>query len=84
MTATQRHHIGQRVKVGAIGLAIVVLLILVAGAILGAVSRDRPASAAGGARPETVANIAPENKAAATEPLADMGVTPATGNASGK
>lgn len=84
MTATQRDHIGQRVKVGTIGLAIVVLLILAAGAILGAVSRDRPVSTAGGAKSETAADMAPANQAAATEPLADMGVTPATGNASGK
>ena len=83
MTTTQRHHIGQRVKVGAIGLAIVVLLIVVAGAILGAVSRDRPVAAAGGAKPETVANMALGNDAESTEPLADMGVTPATGNAAG-
>ena len=78
MTAAQRHHIGQRVKVGAIGLAIVVLLIVIAGAILGAVTRERPV--VGGARPEVVANMAVVNADAGTEPLADMGVTPATGN----
>ena len=82
MTAAQRHHIGQRVKVGAIGLAVVVLLIVIAGAILGAVSRERPVAAAGGAKPGTVANMTLGNDAdGATEPLADMGVTPATGNA---
>lgn len=83
MTATQRDQIGQRVKVGAIGLAVVVLLIIVAGAIMGAVSRDRPVSTAGGAKPETVANMASDNETEVTEPLADMGVTPATGNAAG-
>lgn len=72
---------GQRVRVGAIGLAIVVLLIVVAGAILGAVTRDRPMLAAGGAKPDVVSNMALANDADSTEPLADMGVTPATGNA---
>ena len=80
MTASQRHHIGQRVKVGAIGLAIVVLMILIAGAILGAVSRERPIVVAGGAKPDAIANMAAANDADSTEPLADMGVTPATGN----
>lgn len=83
MTAAQQHHIGQRLRVGAIGLAVVVLLIVIAGAIMGAVSRDRPIGA-GGAKSDTVANMALANDAAFTEPLADMGVTPATGNASGK
>lgn len=77
MTAAQRHHIGQRIKVGAIGLGIVVLLIMLAGAVLGAVSRDRPVSAGSGAKPDTVANMTLANGADPTEPLADMGVTPA-------
>ena len=81
MTAAQRYHIGQRVKVGAIGLGIVLLLILIAGAVLGAVSRERPVAAAGGAKPNTVANMALANDSDLTEPLADMGVTPAAANA---
>jgi hypothetical protein len=80
MTASQRHHIGQRVRVGAIGLAIVVVMIVLAGAILGAVSRERPITAAGGAKPDTVANMALANSGEGAEPLADMGVTPATIN----
>lgn len=80
MTASQRHHIGQRVRVGAVGLAIVVLMIVLAGAILGAVSRERPVAAAGGAKPDTVANMALANSGESAEPLADMGVTPATIN----
>ena len=84
MTASQRHHINQRVKVGAIGLAIVVLMILVAGAILGAVSQDRPIVAAGGAKADAIANMTLANESDSTEPLADMGVTPATGNSSAK
>ncbi len=81
MTASQRHHIGQRVRVGAIGLAIVVLLIIVAGAILGAVSRERPMLAGGATRPDGSVNMTVANDADPTEPLADMGVTPAAGNA---
>jgi hypothetical protein len=66
--------------VGAIGLMAVVILIVLAGAILGAVSRERPVAAAGGAKPDTVANMASANATEPTEPLADMGVTPATIN----
>ncbi len=80
MNAAPDHHVSQRVKVGAIGLAIVVLLIVLAGAIMGAVSRQRTVTAAGGAKADTVANMALANDAAATEPLAAMGITPATGN----
>ncbi|WP_375392052.1 hypothetical protein [uncultured Sphingomonas sp.] len=80
MKAAPDHHISQRVKVGAIGLAAVVLLIVLAGAIMGAVSRQRTVTAIGGLKAETVANMALANDAAATEPLAAMGVTPATGN----
>lgn len=83
MTAAHQQHIGQRLKVGAIGLAVVVLLIVIAGAIAGAVTRDRSAPG-GGAKPDAVANMATANEAAATEPLADMGVTAATGNSAAR
>ena len=80
MTASPHHSAGQRVKVGAIGLAIVVMLIVMAGAIMNSVSRQRTITAAGGAKPDTVANMALGNQEdGATEPLADMGVSPATG-----
>lgn len=79
MSVSQRYHISQRIKVGAIGLAIVVLLILIAGAILGAVSRERPVAGTG-AKADSVANLALANEAEPTEPLADMGVTPAPTN----
>lgn len=78
MTAASGHNIGQRVKVGAIGLAAVVLLIMLAGAILGSASRQRTVTTAGGAKADIVANMALGNDGAPGEPLADMGVTPAT------
>lgn len=71
----------QRVKVGAIGLAVVVLLIALASAILGSASRDRPVAAPGGAKADLVANMALGNAAdAAIEPM-DMGVSPSPQNA---
>ena len=72
----------QRVKVGAIGLAVVVVLIALASAILGSVSRERPATAPGGAKPDIVANMALTNDAAQTEALAEMGVSPGVKNES--
>jgi hypothetical protein len=72
----------QRVKVGAIGLAVVVLLIALASAVLGSASRERAATAPGGAKPDIVANMALGNEAGSSEPLADMGVTPGVHNGS--
>ncbi|MDB5696776.1 MAG: hypothetical protein JWN21_2319 [Sphingomonas bacterium] len=72
----------QRVKVGAIGLAVVVLLIALASAVLGSASRERPVSAPGGAKADMVANMALGNDAASSEPLADMGVSPGGQNES--
>ena len=71
----------QRVKVGMIGLAAVLLLIGLAAAIFSTASRDR--GVPGGARPDVVANLTMGNSLAGlsdgTEPLADLGVTPSTG-----
>ena len=78
-TATPSHT-GQRVKVGAIGLGAVVLLIVLAAAIFGAVARERPMAAPGGAKPEIVANMAGANKAGAGAAVGDMGVAPGIGN----
>jgi hypothetical protein len=66
----------QRVKVGLIGLAAVVLLIALASAILGSATRTQPA--AGSAQANLVAEIAAGNTAAPVtgEPLAEMGVAP--------
>ena len=65
-----------------IGLAGVVLLIGLASAILSTVNREQPVSAIGAARPDVVANMmAPGTAPAPTptsEPLAELGVAPAT------
>lgn len=76
----------QRIKVGVIGLVAVVLLIAVASAILGSATRERPIATAGSAQADVVANIAMTNATAAAtpdssgEPLAELGVAPATTN----
>ena len=73
----------QRVKVGLIGLVAIMLLIAVANAIIGQTSRERPIETVGAAQPEVVANIALGNgDAAASEPMAELGVAPATANGS--
>jgi hypothetical protein len=71
----------QRVKVGMIGLAAVLLLIGLAAAVFSTASRERPAAVAGGVRADVVANLVAGNQtmpgtAATSEPLADMGVAP--------
>lgn len=69
----------QRVKVGAIGLAAVVLLIALASAIIGSATRERPVG--GAAQANIVAEIAQTNTEAPDgEPLAEMGVAPGAGN----
>ena len=79
MKAAIPPHINQRLRVGAIGLAVVAVLIVVAGAILGSVTRERPGPNTGGVRPELAANITVGNESA-PEPLTDMGVSPAAQN----
>jgi len=70
----------QRVKVGITGLAFVILLIGLASAIFSSASREPvPATAADGARPELIANLAavPLNVTdPVKEPLAELGVAP--------
>ena len=75
MNATPPHHLSQRLRVGAIGLAVVVVLIVVAGAMLGSVSRQRSAVVAGNARPDLAQPLARANEIDA-EPLHAMGVAP--------
>ena len=77
--AQARAQATQRLKVGLIGLAAVLLLIGLASAVFNSVNRERPVTAIGGARPATVAEIA-NNSAPATgnEPLAELGVAPPT------
>lgn len=69
----------QRVRVGMIGLAAVLLLIGLAAAIFSTASRERPVL--GGAHADVVANMAIGNAAlpedtATSEPLAELGVAP--------
>lgn len=72
----------QRVKVGMVGLAAVVLLIALASAIIGTASRERPIVTAGAASADVVANIALTNATEdpTGEPLAELGVAPSPGN----
>lgn len=72
----------QRAKVGLIGLLSVIMLIGLASTIMRAVNRERPVAAAGGSRPEVVANMAMSNDSDSSgEPLADLGVTASAENA---
>lgn len=72
----------QRVKVGMLGLAAVILLIGLASAIMRTATREPPVGGAGAAKAEVVANITAANAEAeaASEPLAELGVGPSTGN----
>ena len=73
-----RQHAVQRVKVGLIGLAAVLLLIGLASAVFNSVNRERPATGIGGAQPDTVAAMTGNQQASAEgEPLAELGVAPA-------
>lgn len=68
----------QRLKVGLIGLAAVLLLIGLASAVFNSVNRERVAAGIGGAQPARVAEMA--NTAGTVEgtnePLAELGVAP--------
>lgn len=69
----------QRVKVGLIGLAAVLLLIGLASLVIGSATRERPIGGIGAPQPEVVANMALDNAAGASaEPLAELGVAPST------
>lgn len=72
----------QRVKVGLIGLAAVVLLIVVASAIIRNASREQPIDTAGSAQPNVVANMAvvKDDAHSTAEPMAELGVAPPTTN----
>jgi hypothetical protein len=72
----------QRVKVGMIGLAAVVLLIGLASAIFSTVTRDHPALPASVARGEAVAHAGSPGTSTASgnEPLAELGVAPSIAN----
>jgi hypothetical protein len=79
----------QRVKVGVIGLATVLLLIGLAAAIFGIVSRERPGTAVGAPKAGVAANLTMSNGGVpattpTSEPLAELGVTPAASPTSTK
>ena len=80
--APSSHQTMQRVKVGMIGLAAVILLIGLASAIFSTAKRERPSAVAGAPTTETVANLTITNGDAlvdpANEPLAELGVAPST------
>lgn len=72
----------QRLKVGLIGLATVLLLIGLAATIFGIVSRERPGTAIGAPKADVAANLSMSNGAvpapvASGEPMAELGVAPA-------
>ena len=72
----------QRVKVGVVGLAAVLLLIGLAATLFTIVSRERPNTAIGAPKADVAANLAASNSStpvdtATSEPLAEMGVAPA-------
>lgn len=72
----------QRVKVGVVGLASVLLLIGLAATAFGIVNRERPNMAIGAPKADVAANLAAANTstpsdAATSEPLAELGVAPA-------
>ena len=69
----------QRIRVGMIGLAAVVLLIGLASAIFSTVSREPPATSETGAASSRVAGPTPA-PTAGNEPLAELGVTPSISN----
>ncbi len=75
----------QRVKVGLVGLAAVILLIGLASAVFSAANRERAAEAAAAAKTEAVTSAAAANTTtpadAAKEPLAELGVAPTTAEA---
>ncbi len=63
----------QRVRVGVTGLAVVLLLILLASALMRSVGHERGSAP----RAELAANLVAANAADANEPLAEIGAAPA-------
>ena len=72
----QHNQAMQRVRVGMIGLAAVILLIGLASAIFSSVSRERPASVGAATASGNVALAS--NAALPSEPLSELGAAPAT------
>ena len=74
----------QRFRVGMTGLAVVLVLIVLASILFSSANRDEPVSAVGAPNSAVVANMTDgaSNSAATVqgqdEPLAELGVTPST------
>ncbi len=71
----------QRVKVGVVGLAAVLLMIGLAATLFSIVNRERPGMAIGAPKPDVAANLASANAAApenatSAPPLVQLGVAP--------
>ena len=80
---SQREHLHtmQRIKVGLLGLAAVILLIAFASAIMRTATREAPVVAIGAAKADVVANMVAVNvQSASVTPLAEVGVIPTDGN----
>lgn len=71
----------QRVKVGLIGLAAIILLIGLASTLFGIVNRERPVTAVGAPRADVAANLAASNAATPSDAPgvapAELGIAPA-------
>jgi hypothetical protein len=75
----------QRVRVGMTGLAVVLILILLASALVSSARNDAPVVAVGVPNVDTVANMTGEASGVSTasagrEPLAELGIAPAATN----
>jgi hypothetical protein len=84
MVASDRAQAAQRVKVGMIGLAAVLLLIGLAALVFSIASKDRGVDVAGAAQPAVVANMTGSNtdqRMQDKEPLAEIGVAPSATDA---
>ncbi len=72
----------QRIKVGATGLAAVLLMIALASAVLSWANKETPIAAAGAPKVDVVANLTQANASdpaaggPAKEPLAELGLAP--------
>jgi len=72
----------QRVRVGLIGLATILLIIGLSATIFSVVNHESPVAAIGSPKADVVANLAitnttnPHEAGATTEPLAELGVAP--------
>jgi len=73
----------QRVRVGVIGLAAVLLIIGISAMIFSIVNRERPVAAIGAPKVDVAANLTISNTeapgASGGEPLAELGVAPNAG-----